>query len=101
MKKIMFLSMLGITFSFCTYASNDVKKENLEVQSKNKSEVLTTKKTNLYTDLCLSFEVWTTDCPDGSVGLVAIDAFIVDCESGEALAGATVYSASLNEACGN
>jgi hypothetical protein len=96
MKKIMFM-LAFVSIGLFASASNEVKKEKITIERKNTVKA----QTKLFTDICLSFEVWTTECPDGSIGLVAIDVYVLDCNTGQPTVGATVYSASLNEACGD
>ncbi len=67
MKKNLMLLMLGLVFSFGTYANNEVKKEKVHSTTviKNLSEF----HKKLYSEVCIEAEVFVIDCPDGSIGI--------------------------------
>ncbi len=91
--------MLSITISIGasaakTFNNNSLLKYNIEKKTSGAANQ------NQLVGLCLYFEIWTVECSDGSEGLVNVDAYIYDCESGELLVGESIYSDSPNGACG-
>jgi hypothetical protein len=101
MKKNLMLLMMAFTFSMGAIASNSVKKETSNIQTKQTNKALVANQAKPFIDLCIMIEVWVTDCPDGSIGILAVDAYVVDCRSGAPIAGATILSNTGDEACGN
>ncbi len=91
MKKIMFMLAFSAVGLFAS-ASNEVKKET--------SKVVATAQTKMPPGTCYMIEIWTVDCPDGSVGLAAVDVYVVNCDTGAPISGQTVFANTYGDACG-
>jgi hypothetical protein len=97
MKKIMFLLAFVATGLFAS-ANNGEKKGGAKLISsagKTHSKISPKK----FSGLCLSFEFVTGTCPDGTSCLLAIDAYISDCDTGVQFIGGTVAAFTLEESC--
>jgi hypothetical protein len=95
MKKIMFLFAFVSAGLFAS-ASNGVKKENNTLVSKLESKTFVKGLQKTFIELCIEIDIYTSTCPDGSGYIAAVDVFIVDCTTGQAQAGQTVYNADAD-----
>jgi hypothetical protein len=100
MKKIMFaLAFVGV--GLFASASNEVKKETNKLVSKPEGKALSKAGTKLPPGNCYLIEIWTVDCPDGSIGLAAVDVYVVNCDTGAPISGQTVFANTYGDACGD
>jgi hypothetical protein len=99
MKKLLILLMIGITYSFSTYASNKVKNETNKPALTMASKKLAKDQPKLYSEFCVEAQVYIGECPDGSVFVGAVGYVLSDCESGQVYGFAVDFISSADESC--
>lgn len=99
MKKNLILLMLGFTFSFNSFAGNDMKEVKNDLLITKSIEKGISQEQKKFTGFCLEVYAFSSFCPDGTEYLAAVDVFIVDCDTGVVYAGATVYQGDYDANC--
>jgi hypothetical protein len=99
MKKKLMLLMLGLAFSFGSYASNEVEKKKTNQDTEQYNKEFSESNTKLYSGFCIESHAVAGDCPDGSFFIQFVVSFLVDCDTGFMYAGVIEEIYTLSEAC--
>jgi hypothetical protein len=97
MKKNLMLLMLGLAFSFGSFANNEVKKENEKLTIKTIFKKTIKVEQKLFTEYCVNVTVYWGDCPDGSSYIAGFSAVLGTCSSNGSGEVATVLAYGFAE----